>query len=111
MTSAAEQLHKLQILYPAAHAGSDGGVNFAYIPELGVGKAGHKQVVRALLYPSNDGGYSSRLFLDRQVPTTANYTWTTRVIAGETWWVVSFNGVPGTLPWTEILANHVRALQ
>lgn len=55
--------------------------------------------------------YSSRLFLDRQVPTTASYTWTTRVIAGETWWVVSFNGVPGTLPWTEILANHVRALQ
>ncbi len=111
MTSAAEQLQRLQILYPAAHAGSNSGVDCAYIPELAVGKAGHKQVVRALLHPGEDGGYTTRLFIDRQVPTTQTYNWTTRVIAGEPWWVVSFQGVPKTLPWTEILANHVRALQ
>ena len=111
MSTAAEELKRLQGLYPAAQAGSCGGVDFAYIPELSVGKSGHKQVVRALLYPHEENSYDTRLFLQRQVPTTLSHNWVTRVIAGETWWVISFRGVPKTLPWTEILANHVRALQ
>ena len=111
MSSPAVELVGLQRLYPATFAGKEGALDFAYIPGLLVGKAGQKSAVLALLYPHPESGYPTRLFLDRQVATTEVTTWQSRQIAGETWWAVSWMGVPSSLPWTEILANHLKGLQ
>jgi hypothetical protein len=111
MSSPTAELEGLRRLYPAAYAGKDGALDVAYLPGLLVGKEGQKSAVLALLYPHQESGYPTRLFLDRQVVTTESKTWQTRVIAGETWWSISWTGVPNSLPWTEILANHLRGLQ
>jgi hypothetical protein len=111
MSSATEELAALQRLYPAAYGGKEGTLDVAYIPGLLVGRAGHKSPVLALLYPHLESGYPTRLYLDRQVATTEPKSWQTRVVSGETWWSISWMGVPNSLPWTEILANHLKGLQ
>ena len=53
----------------------------------------------------------TRLFLSGPVQGGAAQNWNQYSICGRQWYVCSWQGVPATLPWIEILANHLRAFR
>jgi hypothetical protein len=64
-----------------------------------------------LLWPRFREGYATRLFLSGPVQGGAAQNWNQYSICGRQWYVCSWQGVPATLPWIEILANHLRAFR
>lgn len=102
------KLAGFQAYYPEAKIWREGGRPLVFIPQLGFPSGREVLVMDALLCPwSHSGGYPTRLFLDRQVPGKGQ-NWNAFVIRGRTWWACSWNSVPEHLPWSEILASHLR---
>lgn len=66
--------------------------------------------MQALMCPAARDGYATRLFLEDQI-SNRGQNWKTHTIRGRSWWAFSWNDVPANLPWLEIFANHLRALQ
>jgi hypothetical protein len=66
--------------------------------------------VDALLSPRLRNGYETRLYLSQPFPGKGQ-NWSTTSIKGSTWHVCSWNGVPATLPWLEIVACHLGVLK
>lgn len=105
------QMQRLRSLYPDAEPWTDGGQALAYLPRLTLLRGATKHVVAALLCPHARDGYPTRLYLDRQIEAPNANNWRACTVCGETWWACSWNYVPATLPWPEVLANHLRAFQ
>lgn len=105
------QLAKLRGLCPAAELWTDGGRQVAFLPKVEF-QAGKSRVTRdLLLWPWERDNYVSRLFLSGEVTGAVARAWTAFNIQGRTWYAVSWKDVPNTLPWLEILANHLRAFR
>lgn len=105
------QLGRLRELSPAAELWTEGGKPLAFLPGVQF-VAGGKRVVRDLLLcPREREGYLSRLFLSQPVHAGSAKNWNTFNILGRTWHACSWQGVPNTLPWIEMLANHLRAFR
>lgn len=101
--------------FKATHADAEyveeSGIPFVLIPKLTFHSKGVKKVMRALLCPAQHTGYTTRLFLEEQVPTAEAQNWNPFTIRNQTWWACSWQNVPASLPWLEILANHLRPLK
>lgn len=109
--SAEAQLNRLRELSPAAELWTDGGQPVAFVPAVEF-VAGASRVVRdLLLWPRKREGYESRLFLSEPVQAKQAANWTTFNILGRTWHACSWQNVPSTLPWMEMLAAHLRAFR
>ena len=113
MSSGFDKLEGLKSLYPAVELWEEGGLPFVFFPELTVESAGKKTVMKALLQCHRSSeGYLTRLYLERQVETGTAKNWQVpRMACGQNWATWSWNGIPDTLPWSEILANHLKGLQ
>jgi hypothetical protein len=66
--------------------------------------------VDGLLCPRSHGSYSTRLFLS-QAFSNRGQNWTVHQIIGRPWHTMSYNYVPASLPWSEILAIHLGQLK
>jgi hypothetical protein len=109
---AATQLAALKSLCSRAELWQEGGQSVAFLPNLQVkGRGGQAQTVDALLWPYARDGYATRLYLSEAIVSAREIAWTQCVIQGRTWQVCSWKDVPATLPWLEMLANHLRAFQ
>lgn len=66
----------------------------------------------ALLCPRqhSSASYPTRLFLETQ-PPKGGQNWNLFQVLGRTWRACSWNNVPATLTWTEILFAHLRAFK
>ncbi len=113
MSSEFDKLEGLKRLYPAVELWAEGGRPFVFFPELTVDTAGKKTVMKALLQPhASSDNYPTRLFLERQIETPPPArNWQARMACGVSWMTWSWTGIPETLPWEEILANHLKGLQ
>jgi len=109
--NALAEIGKLRSFYPGAEQWEEGGAILAFIPGIRVPRENDTIEVNGLLWPYSRDGYSTRLFLDRKIPASKANNWNPFTICGETWWACSWNQVPASLPWIEILANHLRALK
>lgn len=110
--NASEQLAQVRALYLGTEAVQEGGKTLAFIPNITVTTSDGPVTFDALLYPyAHPTGYTTRLFVSRQLraPNAAN--WTSHQLCGQTWWVCSWNQVPASLTWVEILANHLKAFR
>lgn len=107
--SASDELARLKRINPAAELWDEGGP-LVYMPGLKLRHGRGDATADALLAPRPHSGYTTRLFLDRQFADRGQ-NWTAHAIGGRTWHTMSFNNVPETLPWTEILANHLGQLK
>ena len=110
MTAPADGLRQLQRICRRAELWDDGGQPLVYLPGLKAEHVGSTTLVDCLLVPRSHGGYSTRLFLSQAFPNRGQ-NWTVHNIMGRTWHAMSWNFVPDTLPWDEILANHLRPLR
>ncbi len=109
--SAEAEIEKLRLLFPDVELWEEGDVKIAFLPRLTILNRGKQVKVAAILWPRPRDSYPTRLFLDRQLTAAEAKNWNAFTIAGNTWWACSWNGVPETLPWSEILVNHLRAFQ
>jgi len=109
--SAKENFEALQSAYGEAELWEEGGEPYVYLPNLQFDTRAGKVQVDALLCPHAHSSYPTRLFLSKQLSgTSANFNGNS-VIGGRSWHAASWNNVPMSLPWLEILACHLKAFQ
>lgn len=97
----------MQGIYPKMEVWQDGGLKLPYLPNFKLESRIGLLQFDALLHPYRHGGYDTRLFLSVQPALPLN--WSVHQLCGRTWHTWSWNGVPASLPWMQILANHLRA--
>jgi hypothetical protein len=103
-------LANFQKVYPAAELWDEGGQPLVFIPGLCVRSARAVIQTDAILCPRRhaSASYPTRLFLRQQVPNRGQ-NWSHHVIRGLSgWYSPSFDGVPDSMPWLEMLAAHLR---
>jgi hypothetical protein len=110
MTDANAAFTKVKAAFPDAELWTEGGQQIVFLPKLGIPTNGKIQRTDALLWPWPRDSYDSRLFLTVRVPGKGD-NWNVFNIQGRQWHACSWRGVPSSLPWLEILANHLRAFQ
>jgi len=110
------QLSTLLTICPEACERGEAGHRFVALPRLKVEVGNNVKVIDALLSITPHSGYTTRLFLSEQIterPTVGSNpaNWTIHHILGRNWWSWSWQGVPGDIPWCQILIAHLRALK
>jgi len=108
----AEKLAALQLFYPTAELLTEGGQIVVFLPGLTVETPQGLVETDALLLPSlHSTGYTTRLFLARQIEAPSAKNWTSHSLCGRSWWACSWQGVGADLPWIDMIANHLRAFR
>ncbi|MEH6408922.1 MAG: hypothetical protein V7741_00235 [Hyphomonas sp.] len=105
-----DQFEQLRQIYPSAEFWTEGGQPFVYLPGFRL-KSGRKTVaLDALLCPQRhaSASYPTRLFLSDQ-PPHGGQNWNSFQLFGRSWRACSWDKVPDTLGWPNILASHLRA--
>jgi hypothetical protein len=105
------QLSALRSLSGQAELMTEGGRSVVFLPQVKFDAGGLRATRNLLLWPSARDNYTTRLFLSAQVKGSIERVWTSYNLCGGTWWAVSWQGVPATLPWVEMLASHLRAFK
>ena len=108
MTKGAEEVEKLRRLCRGAELWDEGGQEIVFLPDLRFESSSGRREMDALLWPAPRDGYESRLFLSEAIPARAGHNGAAN-IKGRPWYAVSWRGVSASLPWVEVLANHLRA--
>jgi hypothetical protein len=88
----------------------EGGQPLVFLPGMPVRHNGSEVTVDGLLSPREHSSYTTRLFLSQPFPNRGQ-NWTVHQIMGRAWHAMSFNNVPASLPWSEILAIHLGELK
>jgi len=109
MSTAAERFAAFQTIYPNAELVGPQEQPYAYIPELVVKSDGQSKTIGVLVQPWADGGYTSRVYFSEKF-SSKGANWNTSTILANMWWVCSWNNVPASVPWSEILINHLTPL-
>lgn len=108
-----EHLDNLQKICRGAMVMGEAGIDYVFLPELGVitSLATHK--LDALLCPSqHPSGYMTRLFLAEPLPGSGqSNNWTQHRILERNWHSWSWQNVPAAQAPAQILAAHLRALR
>lgn len=103
------KFEELRRVYPTAQKVQEGQRLLAFLPGLMVSTSAGPRKVNALLYPYDHNGYQTRLFFSEQLPSHANFS--AFNVCGATWYAPSWQGISASLPWSEIVANHLRAIK
>ncbi len=104
------QLAALRRINRGAELWDEGGQPLVYLPAMKVQHNGGTATVDGLLCPRSHGSYTTRLFLSRSFPDRGQ-NWTVHQIMGRAWHTMSYNYVPASLRWAEILAIHLGQLK
>lgn len=99
----------LKAMHPAAVLLKEGGGSVAFLPAFGFTASGKACRMDLLLVPFAHSGYVTRLFFQHQIQGRGS-NWKQLRVAERNWWAPSWNHVPATLPWTQILMAHLRAV-
>lgn len=90
---------------------SEGGQPIALLKgaQFRVGERIEKMAL--LLVPCHHTGYDTRLFFERRLEGAGqSRNWKQHTLLGRSWWAPSWNKVPPSLPWGEMLYAHLRAV-
>lgn len=103
---------ELRELYPEARRFVEQDAPYVLIPELPITvRNGNTYTVDVVVCLGPRDGYSTRLFLSRQIPTTEPRNWTTAYILDRVWYAVSWRDVEPEGTPLEILAQHLHAFR
>ena len=110
MSTEADKILVLKCHWPGAELVPVEMRTYVHLPNLKVAAGISAKTVEALLRPWASGdGYTTRLFFSEKF-TTKGSNWNAFSIAGRTWHACSWNGVPETLPWLQMIASHLAPL-
>ncbi|ATQ68965.1 MULTISPECIES: hypothetical protein [Methylosinus] len=111
MSDSAKELAQLKAMHGSAVLLKEGGQPVALLPTFGFTAAGGKAFrMDLLLVPFMHSGYVTRLFFERQIADRGS-NWTQHRLVERNWWAPSWNYVPASLRWTQMLLAHLRAVE
>jgi hypothetical protein len=101
---------KIIALHSDAILEHEGGKPVVLLPRFTFRAGGKNHTVDLLLHPlAQQGEYHSRLYFKEKIEgTSAN--WQQQNALGSPWWVYSWKGVPSSMPWPNMLCEHLRAI-
>lgn len=112
MNLADDRLADLREICPQARAETEAGKDYIFLPGLRIESDGKVIVMDALLRPGEHSGYRTRLFLAQPLPGKGRGGgWSVHTILGRTWHSWSWQGIPETLPFPQMLLEHLWALR
>lgn len=109
MSAPDDEFARIKSMHQRAVLLKEGGKPIALLPAFSFTAAGRREIMDLLLVPFEHSGYTTRLFFERQIAGRGR-NWTQHRVMDRNWWVPSWNEVPASAPWSEILCNHLRAV-
>ena len=109
MSDTNTEFEKLKSMHTNARLLTQGGQPMVLLPAFSFRAAGRDQLMDLLLVPWAHSGYSTRLFFERAIRERGQ-NWTEHCFLERKWWTPSWNNVPATFPWREILGAHIRGV-
>jgi hypothetical protein len=110
VTDAAKEFAGLKAMHAGAVLLKEGGQPVALMPAFGFTAAGEQTFkMDLLLVPFAHSGYITRLFFERQIQGRGS-NWNQHRVIERNWWAPSWNHVPASMRWTQMLLAHLRAV-
>ena len=109
MTDPDQEHAHLREMHESAVLLREGGRAVALLPAFAFTAAGSKVTMDLLLVPFAHSGYTTRLFFERVIDCCAR-NWTEHRVVDQNWWAPSWNNVPESAPWPQMLRAHLRAV-
>jgi hypothetical protein len=109
VTETAKELDGLRAMHAAAVLLKEGGQPVVLLPGFRFTAADQAQIMDLLLVPFAHSGYVTRLFFQRVI-AGRGANWKSHRVVEREWWAPSWNHVPATLRWTQMLSAHLRAV-
>jgi hypothetical protein len=109
VSEADKQFTSLKVMHPGAVLLKEGGQPVPLLPDFGFIAGGQTHKMDLLLVPFAHSGYVTRLFFERKVEGRGA-NWNEHRVVERNWWAPSWNHVPASMPWTQMLSAHLRAV-
>lgn len=109
MSDPLQEFAGLQAMHGSAVLLKEGGQHVALLPAFAFLAGGEPQRMDLLLVPFCHSGYVTRLFFAQQI-AGRGANWNQHRVIERPWWAPSWNDVPATLKWTQMLSAHLRAV-
>lgn len=109
MSDPAQEFAGLQTMHGSAVLLKEGGQPVALLPDFAFLAGGAPRRMDLLLVPFLHSGYTTRLFFAEQIAGRGS-NWNLHRVVERNWWAPSWNEVPATLKWTQMLSAHLRAV-
>lgn len=106
----AKEFVGLKAMHGGAVLLTEGGQPVVLLPAFSFTAGGQVQTMDLLLVPFNHSGYVTRLFFERQI-AGRGANWKQLRVVERNWWAPSWNHVPASMKWTQMLLAHLRAVE
>lgn len=110
MSDTAQEFANLKAMHAGTVLLKEGGQPVALLQSFGFTAGGQAQRMDLLLVPFAHSGYITRLFFERQI-AGRGANWKEHRVIERNWWAPSWNHVPVTMRWTQMLMAHLRAVE
>jgi hypothetical protein len=105
----AAEFAALKAMHQAAVLLKEGGQPVALLPAFGFVAADQSHTMDLLLVPFMHSGYITRLFFERKIEGRGA-NWKQHRVVERNWWAPSWNHVPPSMRWTQMVSAHLRAV-
>ena len=109
MSNPVQAFARLKAVHESAVLLKEGGRPVALLRSFRFTAAGSGETMDLLLVPFKHSGYTTRLFFERKIDGCGS-NWSPHRVVDRNWWAPSWNEVPASLPWPEMLHAHMRAV-
>lgn len=109
VSGSAEEFENLKVMHAGSTLLKEGGQPVVLLPAFGFTAGDQPKRMDLLLVPFAHSGYSTRLFFEQQV-AGRGANWNLHRLIERNWWAPSWNYVPATMRWTQMLSAHLRAV-
>jgi len=105
----AAEFVELKGMHPAAVLLKQGGQPVAFLPAFAFVAGDQSHMMDLLLVPFAHSGYITRLFFERKIDGRGS-NWKQHRVVERNWWAPSWNHVPTSMRWTQMVSAHLRAV-
>jgi hypothetical protein len=103
------QFEDVKAIHTGAVLLKEGGQPVVLLPAFGFTAGDQPYQMDLLLVPFAHSGYVTRLFFERPIAGRGS-NWKQYRVIERNWWAPSWNHVPATMPWRQMLLAHLRAV-
>ena len=108
MSDTDEKFAHLKAMHKRAVLLKEGGKPVVLLPAFSFTAVGRCETMDLLLVPFEHSGYTTRLFFERKIDDRG-CNWRQHRVVDHNWWTPSWNDVPASSPWPEMLCAHLTA--